>query len=94
MQLNIVIFVMTKIEKLIQRLESSPKDLTFEELLKIFKYFGFEIGDKGKTSGSRVEFYSRELDVRYYAHKPHPSNIIKPYVIKQVIEFLKKQELL
>lgn len=85
---------MTKKDKLIQRLLEKPKDLTFEELTTIFRSFGFEIGTKGKTSGSRVEFYSEKLDVKYYAHKPHPKNIVKPYVIKQVIEFLENLDLL
>lgn len=85
---------MTRKDKLIERLLSAPKDLTFDELVKIFRQFGFEIGTKGKTSGSRVEFYHTEMKVRYYAHKPHPKNIVKPYVVKQVIEFLENLELL
>jgi phage terminase large subunit len=85
---------MTKIAKLIERLLSVPKDLTFDELIRIFKEFGFEIGTKGKTSGSRLEFYHKELRVKYYVHKPHPKNIIKPYVVKQVIEFFKNLDLL
>ncbi|EKB59066.1 type II toxin-antitoxin system HicA family toxin [Bergeyella zoohelcum] len=85
---------MTKIDKLIARLLAKPKDLTFDELVAIFKSFGFEVGNKGKTSGSRVEFYSEELDISFYTHKPHPSSIVKSYVIKEVIVFLKEKELL
>lgn len=85
---------MTKIDKLIERLLTLPKDFTFDELVKVFKQHGFIIGTKGKTSGSRVEFYNEQLNVKYYAHKPHPKNIVKPYVIKQVIEFLEKLDLL
>lgn len=73
---------------------TKPKDLTFDELTTIFNSFGFEVGNKGKTSGSRVEFYSEELDISFYTHKPHPSSIVKSYVIKEVINFLKKEELL
>jgi hypothetical protein len=76
---------MTRIEKLVERLLSIPKDLTFDELIKIFRQFGFEIGTKGKTSGSRVEFFHRKLDVKYYAHKPHPNNIVKPYCTDKLI---------
>lgn len=43
-------------EKLVERFKSQPKDFTFEELIRLFKLFGFEIGSKGKTSGSRMEF--------------------------------------
>ena len=85
---------MTRKDKLIERLLTVPKDLTFDELVKIFKQFGFETGNKGKTSGSRIEFYHTELRVKYYVHKPHPKNIVKPYVIKQVIEFLENLDLL
>lgn len=77
---------MSKIEKLIVKFKSIPKDLTWEELLKILTYFGFEeIKKKGKTGGSRVKF-SNENNNIINLHKPHPSNIVKQYVIKQILE--------
>lgn len=77
---------MSKLEKLINKFLSNPKDLTWDELIKILAHFGFdEIAKKGKTGGSRVKFANGNNDI-INLHKPHPSNIIKPYIIKQVIE--------
>jgi hypothetical protein len=75
-------------EKLIKRFLALPKDFTFEELVKLFNGFGFEIDTKGKTSGSRYAFQKEEKV--YVVHKPHPSNVIKEYVMKQVRQFLTK----
>lgn len=79
---------MSKIEKLIEKFKSNPKDLTWEELKKILAYFSFtEITKKGKTGGSRVKFSDSENRI-INLHKPHPSNIVKQYVIKQILEKL------
>ena len=85
---------MTQSDKLFSKLLSKPKDLTFSELTKVFGHFGFKIENKGKTSGSRVEFYSETLDIRFYTHKPHPDNTVKVYVIIDVIKFFKSIDLL
>lgn len=42
---------MTQADKLILKLMSKPKDLTFTELTKIFNHFGFKIENKGKIGG-------------------------------------------
>ncbi|MBZ9787241.1 type II toxin-antitoxin system HicA family toxin [Psychroflexus sp. CAK57W] len=65
-----------------------PKDLTWEELLKILKYFGFEeIKTKGKTGGSRVKFVDVEKRI-INLHKPHPKPVVRQYVIRQILEKL------
>jgi len=46
------------------------------------------MGNKGKTSGSRIAFVNKALDIKYFAHKPHPNNVVKTYVLRQVKEFL------
>ncbi len=79
---------MSKIEKLIKKLLSYPKDLTFEELVKILSYLGFEMSNKGKTSGSRVRFVERAKQTQYLLHEPHPKNIIKEKALKDIIDFL------
>jgi len=63
--------------------------LTWEELIKILNHFGFtEIKKKGKTGGSRVKFVNSDNYI-INLHKPHPKNIVKQYVIKQILEKLK-----
>lgn len=75
-------------DKLIERFKRQPKDFSFDELTRLFGVLGFEVSQKGKTSGSRIEFINREKELSYGAHKPHPDNAIKIYVMKQVLEFL------
>ena len=48
---------MGKLEKMIERLKSNPKDFTFEEMQTLLSALGFELSNKGKTSGSRVKFF-------------------------------------
>lgn len=79
-------------EKLLLRFKALPNDFTWTELVRLFSIFGYEICNKGKTSGSRVIFKKGES--AYAAHKPHPGSIVKPYVMKQVYEFLKNNGLI
>lgn len=81
--------LVSKIEKLLEKFKKIPKDLTWNELVKILNYFGFnEIRIKGKTGGSRVKFVNKKQEI-INLHKPHPSSIVKQYVIKQLLEKLK-----
>jgi len=32
---------MTKVDKLLKRFKSKPKDFTYEELVQVLKYFGY-----------------------------------------------------
>ena len=48
---------MSKSDKLIERFKTLPKDFTFEEMVKLLSIFGYELENKGRTSGSRVEFH-------------------------------------
>ena len=82
---------MSKIEKLIQRLLSKPRDFTYEELVKILNHFGYEEVRKGKTAGSRRAFIRETNKHIIRLHKPHPGNILKMYVIDYLIEELKNQ---
>ena len=79
-------------DKLIQRFKSQPKDFTWDELVRLFSGLGYEIDNKGKTSGSRVVFMKNEST--YTAHKPHPGSVVKGYVMKQVLDFLTKNNLI
>ena len=63
---------MSNIEKQIQRLLSKPKDYTFAEADSLLRALGFDLQNKGKTSGSRVKF-ARKTDGRIInLHRPHP----------------------
>lgn len=79
---------MSKIEKLLEKFKSVPKELTWDELVKILNHLGyFEVKKKGSTGGSRRKFSNKENDI-ISLHKPHPANIVKQYVIRQLLEKL------
>lgn len=78
---------MSKIEKLIEKLKSNPKDFTWDELKKVLAHYGYGEMKKGKSGGSRRKFVNSENDV-ISLHKPHPENTLKAYAIKQIINHL------
>jgi len=75
---------------LIDRLNSRPKDFTYDEARTLLGLYGFIEDTKGRTSGSRVMFVNKLLDVNFRLHKPHPNNILKEYQLKELIEIIKK----
>lgn len=79
---------MNKREKLIKRFRTLPKDFTFEEVVTLFQGFGFVLDNKGAISGSRIRFYHETDQNAYVMHKPHPGNIIKGYIMRDVSNFL------
>ncbi len=83
---------MGKLEKLIERLKSNPKDFTFDEMQSLLLALGFELSNKGKTSGSRVKFFKDGICI--ILHKPHPRKELLAYQIKQVIETLSEEGLI
>ncbi len=75
-------------EKLRERFLKMPSDFTFEEMQRLLEGYGYEKGNKGRTSGSRVIF-KNGVKRPIMLHKPHPGNIVKGYAMKQVYEELK-----
>jgi len=82
---------MSRQEKLISRFLSAPKDFTWEELIKILSFFGYQETKGGKTGGSRRRFVDDKKNI-ITLHKPHPSNIVKSYAIHEIIAHLKSKE--
>ena len=80
---------MSKKDKLLNRfLETPPKkNLTFNELETLLLSCGFS---KIDGAGSAVKFYHKDKDLLINLHKPHPSNILKVYIIKQIQTKLKE----
>ena len=85
---------MSKLDKLLKRIQTKPVDFTWDELLKLLNSYGFEELTKGKTAGSRRQFYNKELKIALDLHKPHPKPILKPYQINDVLKILKTAGLL
>ncbi len=83
---------MGKLEKMIERLKSNPKDYTFDEMQSLLLALGFERSNKGKTSGSRVKFFKDGIFI--ILHKPHPRKELLAYQIKQIVEILSEEGLI
>jgi len=80
---------MSKKDKLWAKFMEVPpkKNLTWNELISFLLALGFELleGD-----GSRVKFYHKTKDIMVNLHKPHPDNLLKTYIVKQIQEKLKE----
>ena len=81
---------MSKLEKEIERLKSKPKDYTYEEAKSLLNKLGYIENNKGKTSGSRIAFVNNN-NMKIELHRPHPSNIVKLYKVKDILEKLKER---
>jgi hypothetical protein len=85
---------MTKLDKLKARLLQKPKDFRYEELEALLLGMGYQEKKTGKTAGSRRLFINHQTKSIIRLHKPHPSSILKTYVILELINILTKEELL
>ncbi len=76
--------------KLTDRFLSIPADLTWDELVKVLRSYGYAEINTGKTAGSRRRFVDGSGNI-ILLHKPHPAKIVKKYAIRQVVENLKEK---
>lgn len=83
---------MGKKEKLIKKLKSLPRDMTFEEMQTLLSLLGYEMYNKGKTSGSRVKFLRGNSAI--ILHKPHPRKELLLYQVKQIEQSLSEEGLI
>ena len=84
---------MSRKDKLLLSLQRRPNDFTWDELSGLLKSFGYKQAKPDKTGGSRRRFI-HPTSATINLHKPHPNNILKMYVIDDILEFLKKEGLL
>ncbi len=79
---------MSKREKVIKRLLGMPSDFTYAELKQVLSAYGFQEMTGGKTTGSAVKFVNEKTGKKIYLHKPHPGDIVKKYVLQEVISMI------
>ncbi|MBI5675710.1 MAG: type II toxin-antitoxin system HicA family toxin [Nitrospirae bacterium] len=79
---------MSKKAKLLERLFSKPTDFTWEELKTLLSGFGYK---EIRGRGSRIKFYNAESNSLINLHKPHPSNILKSYMVNDVTTQLEEK---
>ncbi len=80
-------------EKLLARLQQRPKDFTWDELTSLLKSLGYVQRKTGKTGGSRRRFVHTTAPT-ITLHKPHPNRIVKIYVINDILELLRREEII
>ena len=80
---------MSQSTKAVNRMCSTPTPADFEwrELVTVMKGFGFKLHT---NNGSRRHFIGTidGVERRFDCHEPHPSGIVKRYVIRELKEFL------
>jgi len=82
-------------EKLITRFKTLPKDFSYNELVRLLLSLGYEVSNKGKTSGSRVQFINKEKKLIIDIHKPHTSGApIKEVALKDIYNKLISNDLM
>lgn len=84
---------MTRKDKLLKRLQSRPRDFTWDELQRLLESQGYEAARQGKIGGSRRRFI-HPVAATITLHKPHPGNIVKLYAIDDVLDVLKQEGLI
>lgn len=81
---------MSRLEKAKMRLLSMPKDYSYDEARALLGQLGFQEDNKGRTSGSRVEFFREEDKAVILLHKPHPGNEMKLSSVRGLVQALKR----
>lgn len=85
--------LLNKQVKRIQRLTTIPANLSWDELRAILNGFGYEQTSAGTTGGSRVKFRGDGLpDLNL--HRPHNPEIVRRYVLRQIVKALKREGVL
>ena len=80
-------------EKLLARLQQRPKDFTWEELTSLLNSLGYVQRKTGKTGGSRRRFVHPTAPA-ITLHEPHANRIVKIYVINDILDFLRREEMI
>lgn len=76
---------MSDLNKQKARIKSKPTDYKWSELTSLLNKLGY---DEIQGSGSRVKFYNSKKDSLIALHKPHPSSILKQYMVKAIVNKL------
>jgi len=75
------------------RSQQRPRDFTWDELTSLLKGLGYVQRKTGKTGGSRRRFVHPTAPT-ITLHKPHPGHIVKMYVINDILELLRREEMI
>lgn len=82
---------MAKIDKVLGRFYSIPKDFTWDELVQVLNSLGYAPVKMGGSGGSRRKF-SNDSNHVVNLHEPHKGSKVQVYALKQLIENLESQK--
>lgn len=77
-------------EKLKAKLDTLPKNFTWDELVTLMRQYGFRLLNAKRGSGRK--FYNEKLERIVIFHEPHPENTLKRYVLEEVKQLLEEIE--
>jgi hypothetical protein len=84
---------MSRRDKLVARLKGKRKDFAWDELVRLLEGLGYNEAATGKTGGSRRRFVHVTAPI-IALDKPHPGNIVKMYVIDDLLRVLTEEGLI
>ena len=84
---------MARLDKLVRRFRSRPRDFTWQELVRLLGGLGYSEAKTGKGRGSRRRFIHPNAPA-INLHEPHPGSIVKRYVIDELLRLLTEEELI
>lgn len=73
-------------EKLKAKLDTLPKNFTWDELVTLMSQYGFRLLNAKRGSGRR--FYNEKIERIVLFHEPHPEKTLKRYVLEEVKQLL------
>ncbi len=79
---------MGKRDALMARLLRMPKDFEQREMDTLMSQCGCVKSNRGRTSGSAIEYVHQGTKRIFTYHQPHPGNMIKLYILKAAKQFL------
>lgn len=77
-------------EKLKAKLDTLPKNFTWDELVSLMNQYEFVLLKAKRGSGRK--FYNKNKDRLVMFHEPHPENTMKRYVLVEVKQLLDEIE--
>jgi len=81
-------------QKIVDRIINNSGTVTYVELIYVIKKLGYNEIKTGKTSGSRVAFYSQKSGLLIRLYKPYPGNELEDYQIKLIRIHFEENKLL
>lgn len=84
---------MSRHEKLKEKLTRLPRNFTYNEMVVLLRGLGYIEEERGRSTGSAVMFYNKELNDKIMFHKPHPRKELKRYILEMIITKLKDNKM-